>query len=222
MSNYQPMNLGPRVQIPPHPTTKARLLSVAIGAGSVALSVWLGGQVLDHAKNPVYLIPTAGKVAVMVAMIAVLTSAVASVFLTRGWVIFVVGAAISVIFLGVLLTLFGIPLLAVGAGLGALAYKLVSKVSAKQRLAVFALGGITALAVALLFMAWNHPPLVECSAGGASVTPTYWFWGGSPSSSSGSGHTTPDGTSSGSGSFDGKTYSYVCRGEELLDFKISG
>lgn len=202
------------------PVMKGRLAAVALGACVVGLSLWLGAQVHDHAKEPVYVIPKMGEVVVLAAMIANLASAAASVVLARGWVIFLVGTALLTIFFGILLTLLGVPLLAVGGGLIALAYRLVAKVRGTQRRAIFALGGITALSMALLFMAWNHPPLVDCSTG--RVSPSYWYWGGGPSSTSGSSRTTPDGETRGTESFDGKTYSYVCRDGELLEFRTSG
>lgn len=202
------------------PTLPGRATAFALGVCLVGISLWLGLQIHEHAKQPVYLIPRVGELFVFVALIANLATAVASVLLPRGWGVFLVGAALLAIFFGILLTILGIPLLVIGGGLLALAYRLVARVRGTQRTMVFALGAVTSVSLALLFMAWNHPPLVECATG--TVSPSYWYWGGGPSSTSGSATTSPDGTTRGTESFDGKTYSYVCRDGELVEFRTSG
>lgn len=201
------------------PTIASRSVAVLIGFFVVGLSVFLATRIHQHASIPVYLIPRIGELIVYGAVMANASAAIVAAILPRGWTIFLLETAFLSIFVGILLTLLGIPFLALGGGLIVVAYRLISRARRVTQVAIFLLAGLSALSMSLLFMAWNHPPLVDCETGGTSAT--YWFWGGSPGRTSGTAQTTPDGETRGSVSFDGKTYSYVCRDRELTGFKRS-
>lgn len=205
---------------PIRPTREDRLVALLVGASTVGLSLWLAAQVLDRATQPVYLIPKVGQVFVIGAVVATLASSITSLLLSRGWVMFLVAGAFLIIFLGILLTLLGVPLVAIGVGMFVLVFRLLPGARSRQRRTILILGGVTAMSLSLLFMAWNHPPLVDCSTG--RVSATYWYWGGSPSRTSGSAHTSPDGETRGVERFGGNAYSFVCRDGKLVEFGVSG
>ena len=201
------------------PTIVSRAVALVVGIPVVALCTWLAVRIHQHAMLPVYLIPKTGELLVAGAVIIHLVAVVVAMAMPRGWVIFLIEAALLTVFAGILLTPLGVPLLALGGVLISLEYRLISGVRHADSLAMFGLAGAASLAMTLLFMAWNHPPLVDCATGG--TTATYWFWGGSPGRTSGSATTTPEGVTRGTESFGGKTYSYICRDGELVHFRRS-
>ena len=186
---------------------------------AVLVAVWMGLTVHEHAQHPEYLIPRSAEVILLFAVLFILVSAIAGMTLAKGSMIFLSALAILMILAGVLFIPYGVPLIWAGMLLMVVAIRRLEKLSARMKVSIVGLGCIAALSMGLLFMAWRHRPVVECTPDGMTGTLGYWY-GGGPSGSSGSSTSGPGG-SRGSQTFDGKTYSWVCRGGEVVDFKVT-
>jgi len=208
-------------------TAKARLVAALLGASFLGVAVWFAVQIYEHAESPVYPIPESGKEVVLLGVIAIATATVASMILERGWVAFLFAFSFLLIFFGVLFTLFGIPLIALGWGLFALAIARVAKIRWSHRWAIIILGGVVAVSMGQLVIARGQSPLVQCTEygaiGGESRFSLRGDGGGSSEKMTGEAISSLDGGSTGTMILQGgRTYSYVCRNGELVEFTSSG
>ena len=169
------------------------------------------------AERPEYLIPDEGRVIVGVALLGMLVAAVVGLQKCRGIVAALAALATVSLIFGVLFTLVGLPLIALGV-VATLAAVRMSRHSPRLHMLAAAVSGLTlGLGFAFLVIVGTHSPLIDCRTNTGSVG--YWYWPGGPSSSSGVGSSSVGGELRGSVSFDGATYEYVCVGNALSSFQ---
>jgi hypothetical protein len=127
-------------------------------------------------------------------------------------------ATASMLMIVAVLALFSVGFLALPLAVVTLVL-LGRRTSGRQGLAVPLLAGpAVAVGLAVLFVIWVQPPLVECREHGVSGTSRPWWGSGS---GSGSGEVSPSGVSVATGSIETPSgrYVYRCEGRTLIEFR---
>lgn len=127
-------------------------------------------------------------------------------------------ATASILIIVAVLALFSVGFLALPLAVGTLVL-LGRRTSGRRGVAVPLLAGpAVAVGLAVLFVIWVQPPLVECHEHGASSTSRPWWGSGS---GSGNAEVTPSGVSVATGSIETPSgrYVYRCEGATLIEFR---
>ena len=190
----------------------ARVLAAAIGVASVAMAV----DLLNRADVPVEVVtPPTLAIAIGASLIAL--GGAATMGATRHGDVAVLGFAASMLLLmAVALTIFGVLVLPLVI---AVVIVIVRRVAGRQGIPVALLAGpAAAVGIAMLFVIWVQPPVVECLADGVRVTSRPWW---SSDSGSGESGTAVSGVSTSTGFIDTPAgeFEYTCRGDRLAEFR---
>jgi hypothetical protein len=185
---------------------------VVTEAAMVASLVGRAGEAIE-AVSPLTL-----GVAVWASVLALVGASVLALSRHRDLVL--LSATASMLMIVAVLALFSIGILVLPLAVVTFVL-LVRRTSGRRGLAVPLLAGpAVAVGLAVLFVIWVQPPLVECHEHGVSGTSRPW-WGSGGSGGSGGGEVTPSGVSVATGSIDTPSgrYLYRCEGSTLIEFR---
>lgn len=179
-----------------------------VAAAGVVLACWLMVTVVDHARQPVYDLP---RWAVGLGVGASALTLVGWGFLLRTGSL--LGVAVAVIGALVVASIGTVPVFGVLLLVGGIVALAQSRQRAGQKRSV-AGGLLVALALPIGGLVATDGPVVECHRNGASTSSSVFR---NPTSSSGSGESN-GGATSGEVRSGGRTYTYRCEGDRLVDF----
>ena len=139
--------------------------------------------------------------------------------LSRNRDLVLLSATTSLLMIVAVLALFSVGILVLPLAIVTVVL-LARRTSGRRGLAVPLLAGpAVAVGLAVLFVIWVQPPLVECHEGGVSGASRPWW--GSGGGSGGGGEVAPSGASVATGSIDTPSghYVYRCEGSTLIEFR---